>query len=174
MSRVNLSSKDASASFVAGNCFSHRRIMVRRLSQFIKVSAYGTCMKSATFRQRRLFKTLADQKIDALSRHRFNLAFENSIRRGYVTEKIGEAFLAGAVPVYWGDESVESILPDSDSIIRVSDFPGFKELGNYLKFLNENNTAYMKHHAWRNKGPPDIFKRWRMACFDNQQCNVCR
>lgn len=30
------------------------------------------------------------------------IAFENGDDEGYITEKIANAFLAGAVPVYWG------------------------------------------------------------------------
>lgn len=39
-----------------------------------------------------------------LRQHRFVLAVENSAERGYVTEKLLQAHLAGAVPVYWGGE----------------------------------------------------------------------
>ena len=33
----------------------------------------------------------------------FNVAMENAIAPGYMTEKIGFAFLSGSVPIYWGD-----------------------------------------------------------------------
>lgn len=38
--------------------------------------------------------------------YRFNLAFENSATPGYCTEKIVDAFAAGAVPIYWGDPEI--------------------------------------------------------------------
>ena len=38
--------------------------------------------------------------------YKFNLCFENSSQKGYVTEKIIQAFTAGCVPIYWGDESL--------------------------------------------------------------------
>lgn len=40
----------------------------------------------------------------AAARARFLLCPENSLGEGYVTEKVFEAHLAGAVPVYWGAE----------------------------------------------------------------------
>ncbi|MGX3097947.1 glycosyltransferase family 10 domain-containing protein [Helicobacter sp. 23-1046] len=38
--------------------------------------------------------------------YKFSLCFENSSQKGYVTEKILQAFSAGCVPIYWGDESL--------------------------------------------------------------------
>ena len=37
---------------------------------------------------------------------RFMLCMENSKLPGYVTEKIVNAFLSGAVPIYWGTEEI--------------------------------------------------------------------
>ena len=39
-----------------------------------------------------------------LSRFRFVLCMENTLVRGYVTEKIANAFMAGAVPIYYGTD----------------------------------------------------------------------
>ena len=41
-----------------------------------------------------------------LQNYKFNLCFENSAQKGYVTEKLIQAFAAGCVPIYWGDESL--------------------------------------------------------------------
>ncbi|MFI5054599.1 MAG: glycosyltransferase family 10 domain-containing protein, partial [Acidimicrobiia bacterium] len=46
-------------------------------------------------------------KIDYLRKFRFTIAGENDAYPGYTTEKIVDAFLAGSVPVYWGDPLVE-------------------------------------------------------------------
>lgn len=49
-------------------------------------------------------------KIEYLSKHRFNVSMENRLgagpNRGYVTEKLPEAMLAGCMPIYWGDPDV--------------------------------------------------------------------
>jgi hypothetical protein len=37
---------------------------------------------------------------------RFNVAFENTSSPGYVTEKLVEPLLAGAIPIYWGAPDV--------------------------------------------------------------------
>ena len=41
-----------------------------------------------------------------LRQYKFNLCFENSAHKGYVTEKLIQAFAAGCVPIYFGDESL--------------------------------------------------------------------
>jgi len=43
-------------------------------------------------------------KYDLLSQYKFNLCFENSLSEGYVTEKLFQAFVAGTMPIYWGDD----------------------------------------------------------------------
>lgn len=40
---------------------------------------------------------------------RFIVAFENQYREGYITEKLINAFLSGAIPVYWGSRKVLEI-----------------------------------------------------------------
>ena len=48
-----------------------------------------------------------DDKIEWLKSYKFNLCFENSSYPGYLTEKLFDAFLAGCVPIYWGDTSLK-------------------------------------------------------------------
>jgi GR25 family glycosyltransferase involved in LPS biosynthesis len=41
------------------------------------------------------------------SKHKFTISFENSQARGYLTEKLLHAKMAGCVPLYWGDDEAE-------------------------------------------------------------------
>lgn len=45
-------------------------------------------------------------KLDFIRNYRFVIAFENSSREGYVTEKIYDAFAMGCIPIYWGDPAI--------------------------------------------------------------------
>lgn len=40
------------------------------------------------------------------NRHKYSIAFENSSYPYYTTEKLMDAFLAGSLPLYWGDPKV--------------------------------------------------------------------
>ncbi len=46
-----------------------------------------------------------NDKIDFISNFKFNLALENSIMPGYVTEKILEPYAGTTIPIYWGDHA---------------------------------------------------------------------
>lgn len=58
-------------------------------------------------------------KYNFISQHQFNLCFENSIRKGYLTEKPFDAIISGCVPLYEGDPDVQDWI-DSNSIIDCS------------------------------------------------------
>ena len=45
-------------------------------------------------------------KAEWLAEYKFNLCFENSSYPGYLTEKLFDAYMAGCIPIYWGDTSL--------------------------------------------------------------------
>lgn len=49
---------------------------------------------------------IVHNKIEWLKDYKFNLCYENSSYPGYLTEKIFDAFAAGCIPIYWGDNSL--------------------------------------------------------------------
>jgi len=52
----------------------------------------------------------------------FNVAMENAIVPGYMTEKIGFAFCSGSVPIYWGDTDTVSDFFNPASFFNVRDY----------------------------------------------------
>ena len=62
-----------------------------------------------------------DRKERFLEDCRFNLAIENSSNSGYVTEKIFQSLMAGAVPIYWGNEGK----PPEPEVLRQDAFVWF-------------------------------------------------
>lgn len=67
-------------------------------------------------------------KIEVANNYRFILAFENSISQGYVTEKLLEAQLTNAFPLYWGPRQVDYFNPE-----RYLNFSNFNGLSNFLE-----------------------------------------
>jgi hypothetical protein len=62
-----------------------------------------------------------EDKLKFTSEYGVALAFENLSRKSYITEKIYEAFVVNAVPVYWGAEDItEEFNPDSYIVFDVS------------------------------------------------------
>lgn len=59
--------------------------------------------------------------IHTMTDYRFTLAMENTVRAGYITEKIIIAFLAGTIPIYYGTEDIMSIFnPNSFIFLNIS------------------------------------------------------
>ncbi len=80
--------------------------------------------------------------IDAKSKYKFSVAFENACHRGYTTEKITSSFQAGAIPIYWGNPEVASIF-DPKSFINCHDFPSFDAVVQEVKRLDQDAEAYL-------------------------------
>lgn len=81
-----------------------------------------------------------EDRLAKVASYRFNLAFENwQGDRGYVTDRIFDGFHAGTVPVYRGDESVETVFPPNSFV----DARKFREEGQLLEFL-----AAMPESRW--------------------------
>lgn len=77
------------------------------------------------------------------ARHRFYLAFENSVCRDYVTEKFFKSISRLMVPIVLKKSIYDGYLP-AGSYIAVDDFRSPRELANYLKHLKDNATAYLR------------------------------
>lgn len=64
-------------------------------------------------------------KLDGLLKYKYHIAIENSILPEYWTEKIADAFLAYALPIYAGCPNIDSYFPaDSFLSINLDDFDG--------------------------------------------------
>jgi len=58
---------------------------------------------------------------DFFSEFTYVVAMENSQQPGYITEKIGNAYCAGSVPIYWGAPDINELF-NPESFINVSDY----------------------------------------------------
>ncbi len=154
----------AIAVYIASNPVKHRDEYARQLSNYIPLDSLGKCLRNKQIAD---FVTGQDtwarggfqSILDVLPNYKFYLAFENSISKDYVCERIFHALAAGTVPIYYGAENIEEFLPASDAAINVSDFSSPKELAQYLIYLDQNDRAYEKHLRWKIAGYSDRFKK---------------
>lgn len=77
-----------------------------------------------------------------LSEYRFNLACENSIVPGYVTEKITDAFAAATVPIYMGDRAVRSDF-NPEAYIFAGDYDSAASLADAVRRIDSDPAAYL-------------------------------
>lgn len=89
------------------------------------------------------WKGVIASKREVLRHARFSLCYEN-VRglRGYITEKIFDAFCAGNVPVYWGAEDITDHIP-ADCFIDRRAFGDYADLYHYLTSMSE--TRYIQY-----------------------------
>ena len=74
----------------------------------------------------------------------FNVAMENKIVKGYLTEKIGYAFKAGSVPIYWGDTSIVNDFFNKDAFVNVLDYSSVEKCAENVVEIWRDSQKYEK------------------------------
>jgi hypothetical protein len=77
------------------------------------------------------------------SQYNFVISMENAKRGGYITEKIMNAYYAGAIPIYWGDSVVNEYF-NPDSFINVNNFVSIEECSKYIYNLSPEKIKWMQ------------------------------
>ena len=80
-------------------------------------------------------------KLEFLKDYKFSICFENSKTDGYISEKLSDAFEAGTIPIYYGDDTVLELL-NNRSYIHVKDENEFDEKIELIKKIDQNDTLY--------------------------------
>ena len=65
-------------------------------------------------------------KHEFFTKHRFTISAENAQQRGYITEKVLHAKMAGAIPLYWGDRDTDDFAPNA--IVNLSHLTNPKDI----------------------------------------------
>uniref|UniRef100_H2Z661 Fucosyltransferase n=1 Tax=Ciona savignyi TaxID=51511 RepID=H2Z661_CIOSA len=114
----------------------------------LTVSTFGGCFSNSE----KITWSFPTNYPDKLRKHKFYLAFENSIRcKDYITEKFWDNALKNdMVPIVWGPakEDVLAVAP-LDSFIHCDDFESPAKLVEYLHFLDQHDDEYRKYFHWR-------------------------
>ena len=84
----------------------------------------------------------SDLKI--LKDYKFGIAFENHSRDGYITEKIFRSYLAGAIPIYWGDRRVTDQINPA-AFINCHDFANFDEVVAHVIEVDNDPNLYQSY-----------------------------
>ncbi len=140
-----LAKKTGFCSFVYSNYLAdgQREEMFKKLSEYKKVDAGGAYLNNIGGRVK--------NKLEFEMQHKFSIAFENSSRSGYTTEKLVNAFAARTIPIYWGDPYVAKEFNENrfinchayksldEVIARVKEIDADDEL--YIKMINEPVAA---------------------------------
>ncbi|XP_078356875.1 3-galactosyl-N-acetylglucosaminide 4-alpha-L-fucosyltransferase FUT3-like [Oculina patagonica] len=161
--------KDKMVTFgVSNHCDGHRIEFVRALMKHVKVSLFGKC--ATRFESNNTWNcphNMGDGCLEEFQRHKFYLAFENSLCVDYITEKYWRNSLErGLVPIVLGGArySPEQVIPGS--FINAADFDSVKDLADYLKYLDKNDTAYNQYFQWKTK--------YKVVKYQFWLCHLCK
>jgi hypothetical protein len=88
----------------------------------------------------------AKSKSQTLARYRFALCFENSVLKGWMTEKLFDCFFVGTVPVYWGPPDTLDWVPP-ECFIDMRQFASFDELRAFLKSVTPEQERRYREAA---------------------------
>lgn len=95
---------------------------------------------------RRVWRGRALNKAEILGQYTFSIVFENTILKGWITEKIFDCFHAGTIPIYWGAPDVQEHIPPA-CFIDMRRFGNYEELRRYLKSLSPREIQTYKENA---------------------------
>jgi hypothetical protein len=77
-----------------------------------------------------------------LSSYKFSIAMENSDGDGYISEKIIESFIAGTIPIHYGDYMLDEYI-NPKAYILIKGKKDIKNKINYIKKIDNDNNLYM-------------------------------
>uniref|UniRef100_A0A3P8SAP8 Fucosyltransferase n=1 Tax=Amphiprion percula TaxID=161767 RepID=A0A3P8SAP8_AMPPE len=161
----NLQEKTTLICWVVSNYNSnHKRSQVYNdLNAIVPVKVYG-----------RWTQTPLDSSglLSTISHCYFYLAFENSVSKDYITEKLWyNAYESGAVPVVLGASlsDYKAVAPPH-SFIHVDEFASVRELANYLQELAKDKKRYAEYLTWKQhwkvKQNSDVRERLCKICAE--------
>lgn len=92
-------------------------------------------------------------KLAFQSNHKFVIAFENSSTPGYLTEKFADAAAANAIPIYWGDPDITSVINPA-CFINCHAFDSLDDVVARVKQIDQDESLYraMLSEPWFRDG----------------------
>ncbi|KAG7364483.1 glycosyltransferase family 10 fucosyltransferase [Nitzschia inconspicua] len=133
--------------YLASKCYPHRQRAARQLSMFVPVHHGEICTVSG-FNSSRIPSTLLTNRSHfrgndrIFQRYKYCLTMENVQQKGYITEKLLNAYLGGCLPIYYGTPEVFNVF-HSDSFVFYDIYNPRPAL-ELIKALEANNSLYDK------------------------------
>ena len=96
----------------------------------------------------KIYRGPINDKLQVLSQYKYQICYENSNGvKGYISEKIFDAFFAGCIPVYWGCEDVKDYIPEG-CFLDKRDYHSYDTLYEKMHSIDEEEyNAYMERIA---------------------------
>ena len=116
------------------NCESEFRLnFIEKLGRYKKVDMGGKCRNN--------INGIIINKTEFFSEYKFSIAMENSDGDGYLSEKIVDSFLAGTIPIYYGDYFLEEYI-NPKSYILIKGEKDIEKKIKLIKKIDKNEKLY--------------------------------
>lgn len=99
--------------------------------------------------------------LEVLSNYKFMICFENESEPFYLTEKLGNAYLAGCIPIYWGMKNVENFL-NSKAFIHVKNEEDFPNVLKRIIDIDNDDKLYQEIRTqplFKDDKVPNVFTK---------------
>lgn len=148
--------KNFCAFAVSSNSSRERVKFFRMLSRYKKVDSYGRVMNNIGPK----FIGHWRNNPSIFSKYKFVICFENSFVDDFVTEKITNVMLSGAIPIYRGPKTVNDYF-NTSSFINYEDYGSYKSMIRKIIELDKNPKEYRKMviKPWTNKTKIKMLKK---------------
>ncbi len=125
-------------SFVYSNYRSDekRKLFFETLSGYKQVSSGGGYLNN-------LHGKKIKNKLAFETSHKFSIAFENSSRSGYTTEKIVSSLVAKTIPIYWGNPHIGKEF-NTKRFINCHDYKDFNTVVERVKEIDNDDELYFR------------------------------
>ncbi|MCF7843487.1 alpha-1,3-fucosyl transferase [Candidatus Gracilibacteria bacterium] len=136
--KEDLKNKTDFCSFVYSNyrAEEQRKLMFDILSGYKKVNAGGSYLNNIGGKK-------IKNKLEFELKHKFSIAFENSSRSGYTTEKIVSSLVAKTIPIYWGNPNISREF-NTKRFINCHDYSSFNDVLKRVIELDTNDELYVQ------------------------------
>ena len=104
-----------------------------------------------------------NNKIEFLSQYKFSIAMENSDGDGYASEKIVDSFLAGTIPIYYGDYVLDEFINPKTYIL----VKGEKDIDKKIEYIKEIDTNEKLYNSIMEENPL-IDKKFIDKIYNNE------
>ena len=133
------SKKNKFASLVASHDATNIRTqMYNKISKIDNIS----CPSKLFHNDDTLKQNFNNDKIEYLKDFKFNICPENTISDGYITEKLFDAFKAGCIPIYNGDENIELDLVNKNALLFFKKDEDNEELIKEIEKLHKDDKLF--------------------------------
>lgn len=119
-----------------------RKEFCRKLSEYKYVHCPGSVLHNceAPELSERNAYNYTSSKRKYISDFKFNIAFENTITKGYITEKLTDCFISGTLPIYRGGELPNEL---KNAVIYANDYTSLDSLVKRVKEVDINDDLYI-------------------------------